>query len=60
MELREYFRILVRNWWVIVPLTLISLTLTVIFSYYATPVYEANASYVTKLDKALSSVDSSI
>ena len=60
MELREYFRILARNWWVIIPLTLISLTATVIFSYRETPVYEASASYVTKLDQALSSVDNSI
>jgi capsular polysaccharide biosynthesis protein len=60
MELREYLRILLKNWWIVVPLTLIALTTTLFFSYEQTPVYEATATYVTKLDKALSSVGDSI
>lgn len=53
MELREYLRILLKRWWLIVPLTMLSLTTALLFSYNQTPVYEAQSSYVTKLDSTL-------
>ena len=60
MELREYIRILVKRWWLIIPMTLIAVTLTVFFSFSRTPVYESVSTYVTRLDARLSSVDETI
>jgi capsular polysaccharide biosynthesis protein len=53
MELREYIRILVKSWWLIIPMTLISMTLTVLFSYDQTPIYESSSTYVTRLDSSM-------
>jgi diguanylate cyclase (GGDEF)-like protein len=53
MELREYLRILVKRWWLIIPLTLISLATALLFSYSQTPIYESKATYVTRLGSSL-------
>ncbi|HLA42120.1 MAG TPA: Wzz/FepE/Etk N-terminal domain-containing protein [Aggregatilineales bacterium] len=49
MELREYFRVIFKSWWIIIPLTFIALTVSLIFSYSRTPIYEATATYITRL-----------
>jgi diguanylate cyclase (GGDEF)-like protein len=49
MELREYLRVLLKNWWMIVLLTLVGLSGALMFSYSRTPVYEATSSYVVSL-----------
>ncbi len=50
MELREYMRILLKRWWIIVPLTLVSLAVALLFSYSQTPTYESTSTYVARLD----------
>ncbi len=46
MVLREYFKILIQSLWLIIPMTMASLTATLYFSFNQQPVYEATASYV--------------
>lgn len=46
MVLREYFKILIQSLWLIIPMTMASLTATLYFSFSQQPVYEATASYV--------------
>lgn len=60
MELREYIRILINRWWLIIPMTLMAITLTVVFSFSQTPVYESVSTYVARLDARMSSVDATI
>lgn len=60
MELREYIRIVLRGIWLIIPLTLLTVTITAIFSYSQPPVYESNATFVTRLDSTLSSIGDTI
>lgn len=52
MELREYLRIIIRRWWVILPLTVIAMTIALLASYAQTPVYEATMTYVVTLDSS--------
>jgi diguanylate cyclase (GGDEF)-like protein len=49
MELREYLRVLVKSWWIILLLTVVSIMGALIFSYSRTPVYEASSSFVVSL-----------
>lgn len=56
MELRLYLQILLKRWWLVVPLTLISLTLAVFWSYSRPLVYQSTATYVTRLGEGLTSV----
>ncbi|MFC1959481.1 Wzz/FepE/Etk N-terminal domain-containing protein [Chloroflexota bacterium] len=55
MELREYFRIVFKNWWIIVLLTLISLAGVLVISYAQTPIFRTTSSYVTGLDATIAS-----
>ncbi len=50
MELREYLRILLKRWWLIIPLTMISFAASLFFSYAQTPIYESKATYITRLN----------
>ncbi len=56
MELRHYLQILIKRWWLIVPLTLISLTLAMFWSYSRPLVYQSTATYVTRFGEGLTSV----
>lgn len=56
MELRHYLGILLKRWWLIVPLTLISLTLAMFWSYSRPLVYQSTATYVTRFGEGLTSV----
>jgi succinoglycan biosynthesis transport protein ExoP len=49
MELRDYLRILLKSWWIIVLLTALALAVTLIFSYTSAPVYESTSTYVVTL-----------
>ncbi len=60
MELREYVRILLKSWWVIISLALVSLTGALLFSYTRTPIYESTSSYIVRLDASDSSVSTTI
>lgn len=57
MELREYLRVILRSWWLIIPLTLTALTLTLVFSYTRTPVFEAQSKYVIGFSNESALVD---
>lgn len=49
MGVIDYLRIVLRYWWLILGITLLSLTVTMIFTYNQTPIYRATSTYVTKL-----------
>lgn len=49
MELREYINIIFKNIQLIVIFTLVSLTLTLLFTTQQTPVFEASSTYVTRV-----------
>lgn len=46
MELRQYFDILKRGWWVIVAMMLVISGIGVFYSYSQTPIYESTANFV--------------
>ncbi len=46
MELRLYVQMLIRSWWIVVLTALAALTIALLAVYFATPVYEATASFV--------------
>jgi diguanylate cyclase (GGDEF)-like protein len=55
MELREYFKILLGKWWLIIPLTLMGFTYSLVFSYSQTPTYEAVSTYITGIGTDITS-----
>lgn len=55
MELRNYFKILRRWWWLIVPLTLLALTIAMIIGYRQPTIYQTSSTYVTRLDASSAS-----
>lgn len=46
MELREYIRILLRSWWLIIPMTMAAMGLTLSFSLTRPNVYESSSTHV--------------
>lgn len=46
MELRTYLQILVKRWWIVVPVFVITVAFTALFSSSRAPVYSATATYV--------------
>lgn len=46
MELRTYFRILVKKWWIVIPVFLVTLTAGIVFTYTTAPVYSVTTTYV--------------
>ncbi len=60
MELKEYIRIIVKGWWWIIPMILVTITLTLLFSYSQTPIYGSTSTYVTGLDTSLGTIDTAI
>ncbi len=46
MELRRYLQIVVRRWWMVVPVFVVTLVFTALFNLSRTPVYSATATYV--------------
>ena len=46
MELKLYFRMLQRGWWIIAVTTLAAILVTLVASYFATPVYRATSRFV--------------
>jgi diguanylate cyclase (GGDEF)-like protein len=55
MELRNYIRILRKWWWLIIPLTLVALTIAMIIGYRQPTIYQTSSTYVTRLDSGTSS-----
>ena len=46
MELKIYLRILLKKWWIILPVFLITFITTVVFTFTQAPTYEATATFV--------------
>jgi diguanylate cyclase (GGDEF)-like protein len=46
MEIRLYFQMLKRGWWIIVLTALLALVVSLLFSYFAVPQYRATASFI--------------
>lgn len=53
MELRQYLSILLRRWWVILPIVFVSLTGAFLFAYGQTPIYESTSKYVTTISPSV-------
>jgi GGDEF domain-containing protein len=54
MELIQYIRIILSSLWMIIPITLLSFSTAMIFSYSQTPIYSAESTYVTQLTQGIS------
>jgi diguanylate cyclase (GGDEF)-like protein len=46
VELKTYFRILVKKWWIVIPVFLVTLTAGIVFTYTTASVYSAATTYV--------------
>ena len=46
MELKVYFQILLKKWWIVLSVFLITLTAGIFLTYTTTPIYQARATYV--------------
>jgi diguanylate cyclase (GGDEF)-like protein len=46
MEVKLYFRMLQRGWWIITVTTLVAILVTLVASYLATPIYRATSRFV--------------
>jgi len=46
MELKIYLRVLLRKWWIVLPVFLITFTATVIFTFTQTPTYKTTATFI--------------
>jgi diguanylate cyclase (GGDEF)-like protein len=46
VELKTYFRILVKKWWIVIPVFLVTLTAGIVFTYNTASVYSAATTYV--------------
>jgi diguanylate cyclase (GGDEF)-like protein len=46
MELKIYLRILLRKWWIVLPVFLITLTATVVFAFTQESTYKATATFI--------------
>ena len=46
MEIKLYFRMLQRGWWIITVTTLVAILVTLVASYLATPIYRATSRFV--------------
>jgi diguanylate cyclase (GGDEF)-like protein len=53
MELREYLRVLLKSWWIILAFALVGVTAALLFTYARPPVYEAVSTYVVKCDDSV-------
>ncbi|MEJ2487739.1 MAG: diguanylate cyclase, partial [Anaerolineales bacterium] len=52
-ELRIYFKMLTRGWWIIVLTTLIGLNVSLTASYFSTPVYRSSAKFIITPNNAV-------
>src|SRR5258708_32787813 len=50
MELRNYAQVLLKHWWLLLPFTLVSLSVGMYFAFTRPASYQATSSYVAKLD----------
>jgi diguanylate cyclase (GGDEF)-like protein len=50
MELRNYAQLLLKHWWLLLPFTLVALSVGMYFAFTRPPSFQATSSYVAKLD----------
>jgi diguanylate cyclase (GGDEF)-like protein len=60
MELRNYVNILRKNWSIIIPMTLVSLTIAMVISYVQPRSYQSISTYVSTLDTSMNSISDAI
>lgn len=58
MELRIYLQILLRKWWIVIPIFLVTLTSGIVFTYTKTPMYSATTTYVVVPSSSFGDVQS--
>lgn len=46
MELKNYFQVLLRKWWIVIPAFLITFTSGVVFTFTTRPTYSATTTYI--------------
>ncbi len=56
MELRHYFKVVLRGWWLILPALLIAVSSALVFTYSQTPIYRTAATFVVSPSSAFSDV----
>jgi diguanylate cyclase (GGDEF)-like protein len=58
MEIKVYWQVLMRKWWIVVPTFIVTLTATIVLTFTQLPVYETTATFVvspnTRFDDAKS------
>ena len=56
MVLKNYFKVILRGWWLILPTLLSALTVALILTYSQTPIYRTSATYVVSPSASLGTV----
>jgi diguanylate cyclase (GGDEF)-like protein len=46
MEIRIYWRVLLRKWWIVIPVFLVTLTATIVLTFTQPPVYTSTATFI--------------
>ena len=54
MELKDYLRVILKGWWLILSAFLVSVASALVFSYSQTPIYSASATFVVSPGQSLS------
>ncbi len=58
MEVKAYLRILLKKWWIVIPIFLVTITSGIVFTYMQTPIYSATTSYVVVPSSSFSDLKS--
>ncbi len=56
MELKHYFQVVLRGWWLILPALLIAVSSALVFTYSQTPIYRTTATFVISPSAVFSDV----
>lgn len=58
MELRVYLHMLVRKWWIVIPIFLITLTAIIVLTFTQTPTFETTATFVVTPNASFETIQS--
>jgi diguanylate cyclase (GGDEF)-like protein len=58
MELKKYLQVLLKHWWIVVPVFLVTLTATTVFTFNQIPIYSSRATFVVAPSAAFQDVKS--
>ena len=56
MELKAYIQILLKKWWIVLPVFLVTLTVTVVLTYTEIPIYRSSATFIIGLGSSVDDV----